>query len=74
MELSLYPCLRPWEAFGRKLLLNLLMKIYDIKCLLTSWLLGYTDNSIVCRSFGTMLSPAEFSAQGHLTSELLRTL
>ncbi len=26
------------------------------------------------RSFGTMLSPVEFSAQGHLTSELLRTL
>lgn len=26
------------------------------------------------RSFGIMLSPVEFSAQGHLTSELLRTL
>ena len=26
------------------------------------------------RSFGTMLSPVESSAQGHLTSELLRTL
>ena len=26
------------------------------------------------RSFGTMLSPVEFSAQSHLTSELLRTL
>ena len=29
---------------------------------------------IHCRGFGTMLSPVEFSAQGHLTSELLRTL
>ena len=27
-----------------------------------------------CRGFGTMLSPVEFSAQDHLTSELLRTL
>ncbi len=26
------------------------------------------------RSFGTMLSPVTFSAQSHLTSELLRTL
>ena len=26
------------------------------------------------QSFGTMLSPVKFSAQDHLTSELLRTL
>ena len=27
-----------------------------------------------CHSFGNMLSPGKFSAQGHSTSELLRTL
>ena len=31
-------------------------------------------SEIQIRSFGIMLSPVEFSAQGHLTSELLRTL
>jgi hypothetical protein len=36
--------------------------------------LPYPARFARCRSFGIMLSPVTFSAQSHLTSELLRTL
>ena len=46
--------------------------------LLTVWLLPVRNAPLpmfeTFRGFGTMLSPVEFSAQDHLTSELLRTL
>ena len=47
--------------------------------LLTVWLLPAWNaplplSLLIIRSFGIMLSPGTFSAQGHSTSELLRTL
>jgi hypothetical protein len=36
--------------------------------------LPYQSNKVALRSFGDMLSPVTFSAQEHLTSEMLLTL
>ena len=42
--------------------------------LLRVWNAPLPLQSLVIRSFGNLLSPGTFSAQGHSTSELLRTL
>ncbi len=63
--------------------ISLLTPAFSLLCappLLTIWLPRCIERSpttcilIQIRSFGSMLSPGTFSAQGHSTSELLRTL
>lgn len=62
--------------------ISLLTPAFSLPCcppLLTVWLLPAWNaplplSLLIIRSFGIMLSPGTFSAQGHSTSELLRTL
>ena len=62
--------------------ISLLTPAFSLPCsppLLTIWLPRACNAplplvSLQIRSFGSMLSPGTFSAQGHSTSELLRTL
>ena len=62
--------------------ISLLTPAFSLPCsppLLTVWLLRACNAPLPLallqiRSFGSMLSPGTFSAQGHSTSELLRTL
>ena len=62
--------------------ISLLTPAFSLPCsppLLTVWLLRTWNAPLPLdfhqiRSFGIMLSPGTFSAQGHSTSELLRTL